>query len=89
MQAQFHFATCSAYIPTTTAPSAGVRCSLFEPIARGTHRSTFRVVHDDGRVHWLHMERRAIVHEDNSKDVVRIVGSALEIGAQARLSRAA
>jgi hypothetical protein len=49
----------------------------------------FRVVHDDGRVHWLHMERRAIVREDDSKDVVRIVGFALEIGAPARLSCAA
>jgi len=49
----------------------------------------FRVVHDDGRVKWLHMERRAIVREDHSKDVVRIVGFALEIGAPARLSCAA
>src|SRR5207248_11234570 len=32
--------SCSAYIPTTAAPLAGVRCSLFEPIARDTHRST-------------------------------------------------
>lgn len=49
----------------------------------------FRVVHTDGRVQWLHMERRAIVREDDSEDVVRIVGFALEIGAPARLSRAA
>jgi hypothetical protein len=31
--------SCSAYIPTTAAPSAGMRCSLFASIARGTHRS--------------------------------------------------
>ena len=49
----------------------------------------FRVVYDDDRVQWLHMERRAIVREDDSNDVVRIVGFALEIGAPARLSRAA
>jgi PAS domain-containing protein len=49
----------------------------------------FRVVHTDGRVQWLHMERRAIVRQDNSEDVVRIVGFALEIGTPARLSRAA
>ena len=49
----------------------------------------FRVIYNDGRVHWLHMERRAIVREDGSKDVVRIVGFALEIGAPAGLSRAA
>ena len=49
----------------------------------------FRVVHDDSRVQWLHTERRAIVREDDSKDVVRIVGFALEIGAPARLPRAA
>jgi PAS domain-containing protein len=49
----------------------------------------FRVVRDNGRVQWLHTERRAIVREDNSKDVVRIVGFALEIGAPARLSCAA
>jgi PAS domain-containing protein len=49
----------------------------------------FRVVHDNGRVQWLHTERRAIVREDDSKDVVRIVGFALEIGAPARLPRAA
>ena len=49
----------------------------------------FRVVYDDGRVQWLHTERRAIVREDDSKDVVRIVGFALEIGAPARLPRAA
>src|SRR5438034_6335075 len=49
----------------------------------------FRVVYDDGRVQWLHTERRAIVREDHSKDVVRIVGFALEIGAPARLPRAA
>ena len=48
-----------------------------------------RVVHNDGRVQWLHMERRAIVREDDSEDVVRIVGFALEIGAPAGLSRAA
>jgi hypothetical protein len=45
----------------------------------------FRVVHNDARVQWLHMERRAMVRED----VVRIVGFALEIGAPARLPRAA
>jgi hypothetical protein len=49
----------------------------------------FRVVYDDGRVQWLHMERRAILREDNSNDVVRIVGFALEIGAPVRLPRAA
>src|SRR5205823_14515151 len=49
----------------------------------------FRIVYDDGRVQWLHTERRAIVREDDSKDVVRIVGFALEIGAPARLPRAA
>ena len=49
----------------------------------------FRVVHDDGRVQWLHMERRAIVREDEPEDVVRIVGFALEIGAPAGLPRAA
>jgi hypothetical protein len=49
----------------------------------------FRVVYDDGRVQWLHTERRAIVRKDGSKDVVRIVGFVLEISAPARLSRAA
>jgi hypothetical protein len=49
----------------------------------------FRVVHDDGRVRWLHMERRAIVRNSGPKDVVRIVGFALEVGAPAGLSRAA
>jgi PAS domain-containing protein len=49
----------------------------------------FRVVHDDGRVQWLHTERRAIVRENDLEDVVRIVGFALEIGAPAGLSRAA
>jgi hypothetical protein len=49
----------------------------------------FRVVHNDDRVRWLHMERRAIVRENDSEDVVRIVGFALEIGAPARLPRAA
>jgi PAS domain-containing protein len=49
----------------------------------------FRVVYDDGRVQWLHTERRAIVREDDSKDVVRIVGFALEIDAPAGLQRAA
>ena len=46
----------------------------------------FRVVYDDGRVQWLHTERRAIVRDSDPKDVVRIVGFALEIGAPARLS---
>lgn len=32
--------SCNASIPTIDAPSAGVRCSLFGLIARGTHRST-------------------------------------------------
>jgi len=49
----------------------------------------FRVVHNDGRVQWLHTERRAIVREGDSEDVVRIVGFALEIGTPAGLSRAA
>jgi PAS domain-containing protein len=49
----------------------------------------FRVVRKDDRVQWLRMERRAIVREDDSNDVVRIVGFALEIGAPARLSCAA
>ena len=49
----------------------------------------FRVVYDDGRVRWLHMERRAIARQDGSKDVVRIVGFALEISAPAGLPRAA
>jgi PAS domain-containing protein len=49
----------------------------------------FRVVHDDSRVRWLHMERRAIVRTDGSDEVVRIVGFALEITAPAGLSRAA
>jgi PAS domain-containing protein len=46
------------------------------------HSSTeFRVVHNDGRVHWLHTERRTIVREDDSGEVVRIVGFMLEIAA--------
>ena len=45
--------------------------------------------YDNGRVQWLHMERRAIVREDGSKDVVRIVGFALEISTPAGLPRAA
>lgn len=49
----------------------------------------FRVIDDDGRVHWLHMERRAIVRNSDPKDVVRIIGFALEVGAPARLPRAA
>ena len=49
----------------------------------------FRVICDDGRVNWLHMERRAIVRNTDPKDVVRIVGFALEVGAPAGLSRAA
>ena len=49
----------------------------------------FRVVREDGRVHWLHMERRAIVREDGPKDVVRILGFALEVCAPAGLPRAA
>jgi hypothetical protein len=46
-------------------------------------------MYDNGRVQWLHMERRAIVREDGSKDVVRIVGFALEISTPAGLPRAA
>ena len=49
----------------------------------------FRVVYDDGRVQWLHMERRAIVRDSDPEDVVRIVGFALEIRAAAGLPRAA
>ena len=49
----------------------------------------FRVMYDNGRVQWLHMERRAIVREDGSKEVVRIVGFALKICAPAGLPRAA
>ena len=49
----------------------------------------FRIVHNNSRVQWLHMERRAIAREDNSSDVVRIVGFALEISPPADLSRAA
>ena len=49
----------------------------------------FRVVRDDGRVQWLHMERRAIIREDGPKDVVRILGFALEISPPAGLQRAA
>ena len=49
----------------------------------------FRVVYDDGRVQWLHTERRAIVRDSDPKDVVRIVGFALQIGAPAGLPRAA
>jgi len=81
--------SCSAYIPTTDAPSAGLRCSLFGADCPRHSSIEFRVVYDDGRVQWLHTERRAIVREDDSKDVVRIVGFALEIGAPARLPRAA
>jgi PAS domain-containing protein len=54
------------------------------------HSSTeFRVVHEDGRAQWLHMERRTIVRDDNSDDVVRIVGFAVEIAAPIGLMRAA
>jgi hypothetical protein len=49
----------------------------------------FRVVHHDGYVRSLHMERRTIVREDNSEEVVRIVGFALEIAAPTGLLRAA
>jgi PAS domain-containing protein len=49
----------------------------------------FRVVHNDGRVQWLHTERRTIVREDDSEEVVRIVGFALEIAAPTGLLRAA
>ena len=49
----------------------------------------FRVVHNDGRVQWLHTERRTIVREDDSEEVVRIVGFVLEITAPTGLLRAA
>jgi PAS fold len=49
----------------------------------------FRVVRNNGRVQWLHMERRTIVRDGDSNDVVRIVGFALEIAEPAGLSRAA
>ena len=49
----------------------------------------FRVVHNDGHVQWLHTERRTLVREDDSDDVVRIVGFAVEIAAPASLLRAA
>ena len=49
----------------------------------------FRVVHHDGGVHWLHTERRTLVREDDSGEVVRIVGFALEIAAPTGLLRAA
>ena len=35
------------------------------------------------------MERRAIVRNSDPKDVVRIIGFALEVGASVRLPRAA
>src|SRR5437763_8536973 len=40
MRRRSFICSCSGYIPTTDAPSAGRRCSLFGPIARGTHRSS-------------------------------------------------
>jgi PAS domain-containing protein len=49
----------------------------------------FRVVHNDGRVQWLHTERRTIVREGDSEEVVRIVGFVLEITAPTGLLRAA
>lgn len=49
----------------------------------------FRVIYDDGRVQWLHMERRAIARDNDSKDIVRILGYALKIGAPAGLPCAA
>ena len=63
--------------------------SGFVPFAAANSSCGGSTVYDDGRVRWLHTERRAIVREDDSKDVVRIVGFALEIGAPARLPRAA
>jgi PAS domain-containing protein len=39
----------------------------------------FRVVHNDGRVQLLHMERRAIVRQDDSEDVVRVLGFVMKI----------
>jgi PAS domain-containing protein len=48
----------------------------------------FRVVHNNGGVQWLHTERRTIVREDNSDDVVRIVGFVVAV-APTRLLRAA
>ena len=49
----------------------------------------FRVVREEGRVQWLHMERRAMMREDGPKDVVRILGFALEISPPEDLRRAA
>ena len=49
----------------------------------------FRVLHNDGGVHWLHTERRIIMREANSEDVVRIVGFVLEIAEPSGLLRAA
>jgi PAS domain-containing protein len=49
----------------------------------------FRVLHHDGRAQWLHTERRTIVREDDSEEVVRIVGFAVKIAAPASLLRAA
>ena len=66
--------------------------SAMEPFWSDCPRNSsieLRVVYDDDHVHWLHMERRAIVREDDSTDVMRIVGFAVEIGAPARLSCAA
>jgi PAS domain-containing protein len=49
----------------------------------------FRIVRHDGSVQWLHTERRAIVREDDSDEVVRIVGFAVEIAVPTGLLRAA
>ena len=49
----------------------------------------FRVLHDDGRVRWLSMERRTILRGDDSDEVVRIVGFVMEIDAPTGLLRAA
>jgi hypothetical protein len=48
-----------------------------------------RVVHNDGRVQWLHMVRRAIGRDDDSNDVVRILGFVMEITEPTGLLRAA
>jgi PAS domain-containing protein len=51
----------------------------FRPDCPARKTSQFRIVWDDGSVHWMHLVRMTIFREEGAHDPVRVLGFVVEI----------
>lgn len=66
---------------------AALAMQPFRPDCPAHNSSEFRVVHEDGEVHWVHVELVITFRANQIHDAVRVAGFVMEIAAPAERPR--